>query len=150
MTTATPKASVNAETAQYGGITTSDGVTALAINDTVDLGRDSTDGVESTTWRIYAYPPDFTKPSGWDNDPSDADIFIFEGELPPQFSMDEWGKYLIRLTLKTADGNVTSQALAMSILSSNGLEDTAIGEEQQFGGWGVAMQNNWRIIDDLL
>ena len=150
MTTATAKARINSGSWQYGGITTSDGVTPLATGDTVDLGRDSTDGVQSATYRIFAYPPDFTLPAGWSNDPDDATIFLYAGESPPQFTMDEWGKYLVRLTIKTEDGNVSSEDLGMSILSDIGLEDTALGEGDQFGGWGVALQNNWRVLDALL
>jgi len=141
MTTATPKASINSGAFQYGGIT------GLSTGDTVDLDRDATTGVVAETWEIYAYPPAFTVPAGWTDV---SGIFTYYGGTPPQFTMDEWGKYLIRLKLTTNDGVEQSTALAMLILSPNGLEDTAPGEEDQFDGWAVAMQRNWRLIDPAL
>jgi hypothetical protein len=131
--TATPKASVNGNTAQYGGIITSDGVTPLATSDTVDLARDASTDVLGVVWEIFAYPPAFTCPAGW----TDVnDVFTYRADTPPQWTLTHWGKYLTRLTLIAVGGDVSSEALAFSILSPNaGLVDTAPGETDQFETW---------------
>jgi len=144
MTTATPRASINSGAWQYGGITESSPAVPLAVSDTVDLSRDATIGVIAETYEIYSYPPTFPVPAGWTDV---SGIFTFYGATPTQFTLTLWGKYLVRLKLTTSDGIVSSTALGMSIISPNGLEDTALLEEDQFGGWAAVMQRNWRVIE---
>ena len=147
MTTATPKASINSGAWQYGAITESAPAVDLAVSDTVDLSRDATDGVNAERYEIYGWPPSFALPAGWT---ATEGVYRYSGATPPQFTLTHWGKYLIRLVLTTATGEVTSEALAMSITSDNGLEDIAPHEAGQFESWAIAIQDDLRILDPII
>lgn len=147
MTTATPKASINSGAWQYGAITESAPAVDLAVGDTVDLSRDATDGVNAERYEIYGWPPSFALPAGWT---STEGVYRYSGATPPQFTLTHWGDYLIRLVLTTATGDVTSEALALRIVSDDGLEDVAPHEAEQFGNWVLAIQNDLRTLESAL
>jgi hypothetical protein len=160
-------ASINAGPPQDGAITTA------AAGDTVQLSAESTAQWDLSTpprWEIYSYPPGWSGPaSGWTTESvalptgGTADVYTYLGlGPPPAFDLPaapEWGKTLYRLTVQggllngVPSTTLVDDTLAIEVVSSNGLHDTAALEGIQFSSdraWAGAVQENWRIIDTAL
>jgi hypothetical protein len=150
------RASVNSGAVTSGGITVVDG-------DSVALSLQSTAGIASCLWEIYAYPSGYSTPSGWTEDVP-GNRFYYLGLTPPALDMTgaPWGKYLIRATgndgvrggsvvVAPTDGTtMRDESTALSIRSASGLRDLATIEGTQFSAsrsWVGDFQTNLRTLD---
>jgi len=156
------KASVNGGAASTGGLTATSG---QSVQLSVDAS--ATLGAKSYRFRLYEFPEGFAEPAGWETD-SDGTYYYDAGATPPVFAaptLPLWGKVLCELVINTGDpgisGNapedMTDRATAIQTLSSNGLEDVAFDEWEQFAagedtvrGWIGALKRTLRTIDDAL
>lgn len=155
------KASVNGGAASTGGLTGTSG-------QSVQLSADAaaTLGASAYKWELYDYPEGYAQPSGWST-ASDGSYYYL-GATPPVFNLPTlplWGKVMIRLTVNDGDPKISGNdaldmmdtATAVQTLSSNGLEDIAFDEVNQFNagddvarGWIGALRRTLRTIDGLL
>jgi hypothetical protein len=145
MSSPTLQVSVNAGTAQTGGLEIVDGdVVQLSLADTV--------GVTTCLWEVYDFPAGASTPSGWTLDSVSGRWYVTttSPHTPPSIDFQgyPWGKYLFRAT--TSDGS--DEATAVQI-KKNEWEDIGSKETTQFDpikGFIGALQRNLRLWESLL
>ncbi len=134
------------------------GAVTFAVGDTCQLRAANYSTFLSSPsparFEIYSYPPAFTCPAGWTEDPTSHVFYWLGNSDPPSFVTDEWGKYATRLMAYESSGATTDKSSAITIPSDNGLQDLMSGEGSQFGGpvraWTGGQQDNLRAIDAAL
>jgi hypothetical protein len=137
------------------------GSVTIVAGDTVDLSLESYSGVRVIEWEVFAYPEGWTPPAGWT---AGSGRYFWNGSsgtslTPPQldFTAAPWGKWLFRATVNyglgaggASDLRATrDDTVGVEILGPGGLEDPAVGEEQQFDDWRQqvgSIQGNFRKL----
>lgn len=139
---------------QSGGITVSE-------SQSVALEGENTSGWRVAVWQIIG-PPGWSAPAGW----TDVDgVATYSGttENPPSWTLPttaEWGKWAVTLTVNggekdgdAAHPEMVDTTLILSMLSSSGLVDLAVGESSQFDavrGWSASLQSALRVLEDAV
>ena len=154
-TTAALQASIAAGANQTGGITAADG-------NTCQLSGVSTVGWAMQRFEIYSFPVGFALPAGWSLDATTGAYYYAASASCPIFTLDPWGKYLLRLTVGVSalglgldrDGNadpaLVDNTCAVRIASPAGLHDLAWNETTQFSTpkkWVADQAANLRILN---
>jgi hypothetical protein len=91
--------SVNSGAQQQGPVS---GGIAVASNDVILMSGFNVSGAKRYRFEIFDYPPGFTTPSGWTQDPGTLPIY-YEGPNPPSWSIPSnsliWGKWGLSLII---------------------------------------------------
>jgi hypothetical protein len=142
-----------------GGAPTSGGLT-IASGSAIQLSGQSTVGWTQQTFAITDYPVGFAQPAGWSTNPTTGAYFYASSAIPPPFTPNVWGKYMLSLTVNNGllDGAVsptlTDTSTALSIPSPTaGLLDLGFGEDLQFSPlkmWTGDQKKNLRALDGYL
>ena len=148
--------SVNAGAYTPGGVV----VPSLA---TVAFQMASTVGVTSQLWELYSYPDGWTAPAGWTLSGGAGSSYTSNAVVPPSLTLPAnttsmWGKWMVRLTINggvsaTSPNLLIDETCAFSMLSNNGLEDSAYNEATQFSvlkQWSHGIQVSLRILNSLV
>ncbi len=129
----------------------------VSAGDAISLTAADFSGWATARWEAVAKPPDVVSLTGWTYDSATQRFYYLansgaSGPVPPTITLpSDWGKWTFRLTVRDGSGTaIVSEDLSVSILSTNGLQDLAVGEKAQFGGarnWPGPFQDNLRVLD---
>jgi hypothetical protein len=126
------------------------GYVVATDGDVVQLLIENPSGVTQYRWEITDYPPDWSLPSGW-QEASDGTYYSV-ASAPPTFTVDEWGKWTVSLTVqgRKSTDPITwlDRSLMIEVVGPNGIFDVTHMEAQQkdLRGWIVDLRRNMRTL----